>query len=81
MDPRLTTALDRAVARAGAPSHRLASGAGHDAMIMASRMPVSMLFVRSPGGVSHHPDERVEVDDVALALRAGLEFLEELARG
>ena len=33
------------------------SGAGHDAMIMAGRMPTAMLFLRSPGGLSHHPDE------------------------
>jgi allantoate deiminase len=81
MDPQLVEALEQAVSRAGVPLLRMASGAGHDAMIMASRMPVSMLFLRSPGGVSHHPDERVEVDDVAVALHAGLEFLEELSRG
>jgi allantoate deiminase len=58
----------------------MASGAGHDAMIVASRMPAAMLFVRSPGGISHHPDEAVEVDDVAAAIAAGGAFLEDLAR-
>ena len=41
------------------PVHRMTSGAGHDAMIVARRMPAAMLFLRSPGGISHHPDETV----------------------
>jgi allantoate deiminase len=39
-----------------------------------------MLFVRSPGGVSHHPDETVNVEDVAAALACGSRFLAELER-
>jgi allantoate deiminase len=54
------------------------SGAGHDAMIMASRMPAAMLFLRSPGGISHHPDETVLPEDVAAALMTGITFLEKL---
>ena len=75
MDTRLTEALAAAVASTGRPVHRLTSGAGHDAMIVARRMPVAMLFLRSPGGISHHPDEAVLVEDVAAALEAGVEFL------
>ena len=48
-------------------------------MILAPRMPVAMLFVRSPGGVSHHPDEAVGESDVAAALAAGLGFVDLLA--
>jgi allantoate deiminase len=59
-------------------AHRMTSGAGHDAMIMARRMPAAMLFLRSPGGVSHHPDETVLVEDVAAALESGVAFLERL---
>jgi allantoate deiminase len=55
------------------------SGAGHDAMIVARCMPAGMLFVRSPGGVSHHPDESVREDDVAAALEVGARFLQDLA--
>jgi allantoate deiminase len=80
MNPTLVGALERAVARIGAPVHRMASGAGHDATIVAGRMPVAMLFLRSPGGISHHPDESVIEQDVALALAAGLEFLDEMAK-
>jgi allantoate deiminase len=75
MDPSLVDALERAVRRAGMPVHRLSSGAGHDAMIVAARMPAAMLFMRSPGGISHHPDESVLEEDVATALEVGVHFL------
>jgi allantoate deiminase len=80
MDAALTTRLARAVERCGRPVHRMASGAGHDAMILAPHVPAAMLFVRSPGGISHHPDESVDEADVAAALAAGMELLEDLAR-
>jgi allantoate deiminase len=38
-----------------------------------------MLFVRSPGGIGHHPDESVREEDVALALAAGRYLLDDLA--
>ena len=79
MNSGLVAALERAIAAQGLPIHRLDSGAGHDAMIVAGRMPVAMLFLRSPGGISHHPDEAVVEDDVAAALGAGLAFLDDLA--
>jgi allantoate deiminase len=79
MDPGLTAALDRAVTASGRTAHRLTSGAGHDAMIVARVMPAAMLFLRSPGGISHHPDESVLAGDIAAALDAGMHFLEELA--
>ena len=49
MDPSIAAMLDRAVDRAGFPSHRMSSGAGHDAMIVAARMPAGMLFLRCAG--------------------------------
>ncbi len=78
MDGKLTSALCDAAIASGHTSHRMNSGAGHDAMIVARRMPVAMLFLRSPGGISHHPDEAVLVDDVAAALNVGLKFLEQM---
>jgi allantoate deiminase len=78
MDRALTDRLRRAVEACGLPVHRMTSGAGHDAMVVARRMPAAMLFLRSPGGVSHHPDESVLRDDVAAALKVGARFLEDL---
>ena len=73
----LVEALERAVAGAGYPVHRMPSGAGHDAMILAGRVPAAMLFLLSPGGISHHPDETVLLEDVAAALAVGMRFLAE----
>jgi allantoate deiminase len=42
---------------------------------------VAMLFVRCRDGVSHHPDESVREEDVAVALDVVVGFLEETARG
>jgi allantoate deiminase len=75
MDEALTSILARAVESAGFGVNRMVSGAGHDAMILAQRFPSALLFLRSPGGVSHHPDEAVLVEDVAAALAAGIQFL------
>ncbi len=69
MDPDLSAQVMRAAADAtGKAPPRLTSGAGHDAMILAGSVPAAMLFVRSPGGLSHHPDESVLPGDVADAL-------------
>jgi allantoate deiminase len=79
MDERLTAFLAEATEAAGLPVKLMPSGAGHDAMVMASRVPTAMLFLRSPGGISHHPDETVLEEDVAAALGVCRKFLERLA--
>jgi len=58
--------------------HRMTSGAGHDAMILAPHVPSIMLFLRSPGGISHHPGESVLPEDVEAAIDAGRRFIERL---
>jgi allantoate deiminase len=58
--------------------HRMTSGAGHDAMIVAPHIPSTMLFLRSPGGISHHPDETVLPEDVEAALETGARFISAL---
>jgi allantoate deiminase len=79
MDGALRTRLAAAVEAVGYPVHHMDSGAGHDAMIVAPHMPSAMLFLRSPGGVSHHPDENVLVEDVEAALRVGARFIRDFA--
>jgi allantoate deiminase len=46
---------------------------------MAGLAPMTMLFIRSPGGVSHHPDEAVLPADVQSALEVMVAFLRRLA--
>jgi allantoate deiminase len=78
-DPRLTALLDAAVSGAGVEPRRLVSGAGHDAAVMASVAPMAMLFLRSPGGISHHPDEGVLAGDVRTALDVLVRWVDALA--
>jgi allantoate deiminase len=79
MDKRLTAFLVEAIESHSLPPRRMPSGAGHDAMVMAARVPAAMLFLRSPGGISHHPDEAVREQDVENALRVASSFVERLA--
>ncbi|HWY04119.1 MAG TPA: M20/M25/M40 family metallo-hydrolase, partial [Candidatus Acidoferrum sp.] len=65
--------------KAGCEAYRMVSGAGHDAMILAERVPAAMIFLRTPGGISHDPAESVEVDDVTKAIECGLLLVEQLA--
>jgi allantoate deiminase len=78
LNPHLTALLHKAAAQAGFPSRTMTSGAGHDAMILAPLIPSTMLFLRSPGGLSHHPDEAVLPQDVEAALATAMEFLAQL---
>ncbi len=77
--PQLTSLLARAVQELGQPVMQLASGAGHDAVVMAGLTEVAMLFVRCKGGISHHPAESVTEEDVAVAIDVLCRFLELLA--
>jgi allantoate deiminase len=79
MDRRLSTMLKAAVKACGYQVKTIPSGAGHDAMVMAARVPTAMLFLRSPGGISHHPTESVLEADVEASLNVGREFLLRLA--
>ncbi len=74
-DSCLSETLAEAAVACGHPAPRLVVGAGHDAMILARRMPVTMLFLRTPGGLSHHPDESVLAPDVDAALQTLVHFL------
>jgi allantoate deiminase len=75
MDRALTAHLHQAAERTGHDAKSMFSGAGHDAMILAQAVPTTMLFVRSPGGLSHHPDETVREEDVEAALATLLNLL------
>lgn len=79
MDSFLSDQVEEAIRRTGCEPHRMVSGAGHDAMILAEKIPAAMVFLRSPGGISHDPSESVELDDVAKALQCGLHLLNQLA--
>jgi N-carbamoyl-L-amino-acid hydrolase len=58
----------------------LPTGAGHDAGILAARLPTAMLFVRNPSGVSHSPAEEADPADCEAGVVALAAVLEDLAR-
>jgi N-carbamoyl-L-amino-acid hydrolase len=70
-DPSVREALG------GAPE--LVCFAGHDAGVIAERKPAGMVFVRNPSGVSHSPEEHVDLEDAAEAANAMLRAVEKLA--
>ncbi|MFL5225523.1 MAG: allantoate amidohydrolase [Microvirga sp.] len=79
MDPGLAAILEDAAKALGVPAMRLASGAGHDAVAMATLCPVAMLFVRCKGGISHNPAESIAEADADIAVRVLIEAVRRLA--
>jgi allantoate deiminase len=79
MDSVLVEEIERAICKTGCKPHRMTSGAGHDAMIVAEKIPAAMIFLRSPGGISHDPAESIAVEDVEKAIECGLHLLDQLA--
>lgn len=79
MNTDLQQLLRAAIEQENMPVLEMISGAGHDAAILAAHVPVAMLFLRSPnGGISHHPDEAVLLEDIEIALRVMLRFVLQL---
>ncbi|MCY7293882.1 allantoate amidohydrolase [Alteromonas sp. a30] len=78
-DPALKSMLESAVADTGTQPLTLFSGAGHDAMELANLCPMAMLFVRCKEGISHHPDEAIQVGDVEASLHVLARFIERFA--
>jgi allantoate deiminase len=79
MNQPLARQIEEAVRRSGCEPHVMVSGAGHDAMILAEKVPAAMIFLRTPRGISHDPAENVRVEDVAIAIAAGSHLLALLA--
>ncbi len=79
MDPFLNRQIGDAIRKTGVEPHAMVSGGGHDAMIMAEKIPSAMIFLRTPGGISHHPAESVAVEDVQRAIECGHHLLEQLS--
>jgi allantoate deiminase len=79
MDSFLMNEIEKSMKAIGCLPHRMMSGAGHDAMIMAEKIPAAMILLRTPGGISHDPSESVAVEDVEKAIDCGLQLLDQLA--
>lgn len=76
-DAGLVAQIEAAAAARGLACHRMTSGAGHDAQMMARIAPTAMLFVPSHGGVSHNPQEFTPAHDLV----TGANILLDVVRG
>ena len=81
MDAGMCALATVAIRDIGIEPLSMVSGAGHDAMVLAGHVPSTMIFLRSPGGVSHHPEETVRAQDVENALAGGLALFAPHAQG
>jgi allantoate deiminase len=80
MDRKLIRELEQVFLSLGETPHRLNSGAGHDAMVLAQLCPAAMVFLRCRGGISHNPLEMISREDADLAVRVLLETVRQLDR-
>lgn len=61
--------------RVGVSHHRMVSGAGHDAQVMARVVPTGMIFVPSKNGRSHSPVESTAPSDLETGANVLLQTL------
>jgi beta-ureidopropionase / N-carbamoyl-L-amino-acid hydrolase len=80
MSPEITIRLRQAVDQIGYESRRMLSGAGHDAMNVASIAPTGMLFIPSREGISHNPAEYTSPDNLLKGTQVLELTLRELAQ-
>jgi hydantoinase/carbamoylase family amidase len=78
LDGRIVGALEQAAAATGETWMTMHSGAAHDTMSIADRVPSAMVFVPCKDGISHHPDEAASPDDAALAAEIILNAIQAL---
>lgn len=64
----------------GLKSRTMVSGAGHDAMIFAGITEVGLVFVPSRNGLSHHPDEWTDYDQIEKGIDVIFETVKQITK-
>jgi N-carbamoyl-L-amino-acid hydrolase len=77
--PRLINLLQEECRKLGHPFMPVTSGAGHDAQILASKADAAMIFIPSPDGISHSPQETIRWEDLEKGANLLLQALLRLA--
>ena len=82
MDSGMQNAIE-AAAEAFAPGKhvRMPSGAGHDAQVIAQKMPAAMMFIPSINGVSHHWTENTSDADIARGAQVYVDAVARMLKG
>lgn len=81
LDGRVVDALQAAARESGEPYRIMHSGAAHDTMSVADRVPSAMVFVPCEAGISHSPEEKADPADAALGAEVILNAISSLAGG
>ena len=76
----MQSAIESAASKLRLNTRHLPSGAGHDAQMMATLMPMGMIFVPSARGISHSPKEFTAWQDCAKGANVLFETVLTLAR-
>ncbi len=79
LDGRVVAALEEAAKASGEPYMTMHSGAAHDTMSIADRVPSAMVFVPCKDGISHSPGEDANPADAALGAEIMLNAIRTLA--
>lgn len=79
-DDNFKQLLQQAIQKSNVEPITLVSGAGHDALIISQVAPVAMLFVKCFKGISHNPLEKVEIEDIAVAIEVTDHFIDNLSK-
>ncbi|MEH7379002.1 M20 family metallo-hydrolase [Bacillus sp. JJ1533] len=56
------------------------NGTGHDAMIMTDFAPTNMIYVPSKAGISHHPDEWTDYEDLKKGIDVMMHLVYEICK-
>ncbi len=78
-DPTVVDLVEQVAIDHGCSVRRIASGAGHDAQMLARVCPAGMIFTPSVAGISHNPRERTEPDDLEAGANVLLDVIIRLA--
>ena len=79
LDDNVVDALEEAVKATGEPYMSMHSGAAHDTMSIADRVPSAMVFVPCEDGISHSPEEDADPADAALGAEIMLNAIRALS--
>jgi hydantoinase/carbamoylase family amidase len=78
LDGGVVAALEEAAEASGEPYMAMHSGAAHDTMSIADRVPSAMVFVPCKDGISHSPEEDANPADAALGAEIMLNAIRRL---
>src|SRR5215212_1339149 len=81
LDESVVAALEGAAEASGEPYMAMHSGAAHDTMSIADRVPSAMVFVPCKDGISHSPEEDADPADAALGAEVMLNAIRTLTAG